>query len=429
MITSGLMNWNTSFIEGLYKSRKEERDLAPNMAEREDNLFKLMSRSLYGEKVHYALELIQNAEDANASSITFIFEEDMVVVINDGEVFSPDDVDAICSVKPGRKKSKIGFFGVGFKSVFNVTDTPQVISSDFNFKIDNYIYPTTCDEIPEAAKEYYSKEKGSIFVLPSSKNLPPIPELVENFKEIEDKILLFLEKLGALHFIDNVNDESWSITKPPAEDAFIVLENGRTGQTTKWMVFHDDIKVSEELISIPEGKEGVKETRVLVGFPCDELTKEENKGSTVYCYLPTNKRSDMPFLVQADFVPTVGRGNIQDIEWNFWLLRKLGRLAADSVEKLKDDEFLSEDVYSFVPLKDEVDEPLMDLLYEEMYQALRDKYISKTLFFGWKKPEDCAIVISPEITGIIPQQELEHLFGKPVYYVDPELSERASTPY
>ena len=109
------------------------------MAKREDNLFKLTSKSLYGEKVHYALELIQNAEDAGASAITFIFDKERLVVVNDGDVFQPDDVDAICSVKPGRKKNKIGFFGIGFKSVFNITNTPQLVSSSFNFKIENFI--------------------------------------------------------------------------------------------------------------------------------------------------------------------------------------------------------------------------------------------------------------------------------------------------
>ena len=95
------------------------------------------------------MELIQNAEDAGASTITFIFDKERLVVVNDGDVFQPDDVDAICSVEPGRKKNKIGFFGIGFKSVFNITNTPQLVSSSFNFKIENFIYPRPVDELPE----------------------------------------------------------------------------------------------------------------------------------------------------------------------------------------------------------------------------------------------------------------------------------------
>lgn len=99
------MFWNSALIININQRRKNERELAPDMAQREDSLLKLVSRSLYGAKVHYALELIQNAEDAGSTSITFIFEEDKIIVVNDGEVFIADDVDAICSVKPGRKKN------------------------------------------------------------------------------------------------------------------------------------------------------------------------------------------------------------------------------------------------------------------------------------------------------------------------------------
>jgi hypothetical protein len=91
------MNWNSACIEDINQRRKQERERAPEMAQREDNLLKLVSRSLYGEKVHYALELIQNAEDAHSTSIVFIFEKGKVIVVNDGDVFTPDDVDdGIC---------------------------------------------------------------------------------------------------------------------------------------------------------------------------------------------------------------------------------------------------------------------------------------------------------------------------------------------
>lgn len=91
------MDWDSAVIQDINQRRKRERELSPEMAQREDNLLKLMSKSLYGEKVHYALELMQNAEDADASAITFIFEKGKVIVVNDGDVFAADDVDAISS--------------------------------------------------------------------------------------------------------------------------------------------------------------------------------------------------------------------------------------------------------------------------------------------------------------------------------------------
>jgi len=419
------MEWDSSFVEEIRSKRDKERELAPEMAKRQDNLLMLISKSLYGEKVHYALELIQNAEDCGSSSITFIFETDKIIVINDGDVFTSEDVEGICSVEPGRKKNKIGFFGVGFKSVFNVTKTPQIISNDFNFEIKNYICPNSTSDVPEVFGEYYSKERGSIFVLPQSESLSTIPELIENFKEIDEKILLFLNNVKSLRFIDKVNNEQWSIEKLPSEISLIALKNGRTDQATKWRVFHKDLPVSSQEVQIPEEKKGVETTRIVIAFPCDQATREAIKGSTLYCYLPTKKRTDIPFLVQADFVPTVGRGDIQDIDWNKWLLRKLGELSAEAIDEIKEDKTLGKDFYDFIPLNGEVRESLMNILSDSMYDSLHSKPISRTSDSEWKKAEECVIPLTPEVIEIIHKKELPCLFGKPLSYTDATLSERA----
>jgi hypothetical protein len=138
-----MSNWEQSLIEKIFAEKQREK------SEDRDNLLRLTSRRLYGEKIHYALELIQNAEDEDSDSITFIFDKDDVSVINDGRPFDEKDVWRICSVRPGEKKKKIGFFGIGFKSVFNVTERPQVISGRFNFEIEGYIYPKAKSSIPE----------------------------------------------------------------------------------------------------------------------------------------------------------------------------------------------------------------------------------------------------------------------------------------
>ena len=359
-------------------------------------------------------------------SITFVFEKDKIIVINDGDVFAPGDVEGICSVEPGRKKNKIGFFGVGFKSVFNITKTPQIISNDFNFEIENYICPKSTNNVPEVFEEYNSRERGSIFVFPQSEGLPTIPELIENFKEIDEKILLFLNNVKSLRFVNKVNNEQWSIEKLPSEASLISLKNGRTGQTTQWRVFHKDLPVSKQEVRVPEEKKGIETTRIVIAFLFDQETREAIKGSTLYCYLPTKKRTDMPFLVQADFVPTVGRGDIQDIDWNKWLLSKLGEPSADAIDEIKEDLILGKDFYDFVPFKREVREPLMNILSDSMYDSLNSKAISRTSDSEWKKAQECVIPLNPGVIDIIHKKDLPHVFGKTLSYTDATLPGRAS---
>lgn len=411
------MNWNTNLIQQIRAAKEKEK------SEDRDNLLKLTSQSLYGEKIHYALELIQNAEDEAAKSITFIFNDRDVSIINDGKPFDKKDVWRICSVKTGGKKRKIGFFGIGFKSVFNITKKPQIISGEFNFEVENYVYPNVLTSIPENVKDYCSPAKGAIFILPYSSGLSSPKELIENFNLIDDKILLFMRELEELHFIDNTNKINWAIKKN-IENGLISLQNTHTNQETKWKVFDRDIDVKDEKI-VPKGKEGIGETRITIIFPTDSSAIEAlRKSGVVYCYLPTKKRTDLPFLIQADFLPTIGRENISNESWNYWLMREFGNLAGDAIDEIKNDPLLGDFLYDFIPLPEEVQDELIKQLYNTFIEALKGKEIAKTSK-GWIKPTDCIIPSDDRLRHILSETDLKLLLGKEVFYVDPGVSGRA----
>jgi len=267
-------NWDSSLIKKIFADKELEK------SEDRDNLLRITSQRLYGEKIHYVLELIQNAEDEASSAIIFMFNDDSVTIINNGRSFDEEDVWGICSVRPGRKKNKIGFFGIGFKSVFNITKKPQIISNKFNFEIESYIYPKPKTSIPENLRKHYSPERGAIFILPYSSGLPTPEELIENFNSLDDKLLLFLENLEELKFIDNINSSEWEIKKNLEGDSKVFLFDTRKEEGTKWRVFHRNIQVDNEKI-VPEGKEEIKETRITIAFPADSVTRDTIKKSGV----------------------------------------------------------------------------------------------------------------------------------------------------
>src|SRR5438552_5743506 len=69
---------------------------------------------LYSERTHFIFELIQNAEDAGATDLTFTLFADRLEVRHDGRDFTVDDVRAICGVGQGTKAddlTQIGEFG------------------------------------------------------------------------------------------------------------------------------------------------------------------------------------------------------------------------------------------------------------------------------------------------------------------------------
>jgi len=412
-----MSRWERSLIEKIFTAKQREK------SEDRDNLLRLTSRRLYGEKIHYALELIQNAEDEDSTSVTFIFDNSNLSIINDGRSFDEKDVWRICSVRPGEKKKKIGFFGIGFKSVFNITEKPQILSSRFNFEIENYIYPKAKFSFPENLIDYYSPERGAIFILPYSTASTP-EELIQNFNLIDDKILLFLESLEELKFIDNINNNKWAIKKKLQEDSVLSLINLRTGQETNWNAFHKVLGVKDQEI-VPEGKEGIEQTRITIGFPLESATRDSiQRTGVVYCYLPTKRRTDLPFLIQADFLPTIGRENISEHPWNIWLMKELGLLAAEAIDKTKDDKKFNVLLYDFIPLSEEIQDALIEHLFGSLIDILKEKQIAMTTR-GWVKPRYCAIPNDDRLRNILSETDLKTLIGEELSYLNPEASERA----
>jgi len=413
-----MSNWDFSLIKRIFTEKEKER------SEDRDNLLRLTSQRLYGEKIHYVLELIQNAEDEASETITFIFDKHSATVVNAGRPFDEEDVLGICSVRPGRKKNKIGFFGIGFKSVFRITERPQIISSKYTFEIENYIYPKKPRTyLPENERRYYSPKRGAIFILPYSPELSTAEELIESFNSLDNRILLFLENLEELKFIDNINNNEWEIKKSLEGDSEVCVSDSRNEEETRWRVFHRDLPIDDEKI-IPEGKEGIKETRITVAFPVDSVTRDTIKESgVVYCYLPTKKRAELPFLIQGDFLPTIGRENVSDHPWNVWLMQAMGALAADAIDKIKGDDELGDFLYDFIPLSEEIHDDLLKYLYTSLFETLKEKEIAKTTK-GWVKPGNCVIPDDERLRYILTETDLKSLLGESVLYIDSSLSQR-----
>ena len=121
----------------------------------EEGIKDLLS-NLYPDTAHFIYELLQNAEDAQASEVSFLLTNDSIVFIHNGRLFSPDDVDAITSIGSSAKKddtTNIGEFGIGFKAVFSYTLTPAITSGEYNFRIRDMVVPDTEGPPPAALAE------------------------------------------------------------------------------------------------------------------------------------------------------------------------------------------------------------------------------------------------------------------------------------
>ena len=169
----------------------------------------------YSDQAHFIYELLQNADDAHATTARFVLERDRLIFAHNGtrhfSVSNPatedadsengtlGDINAITSIANSNKtEASIGKFGVGFKAVFQYTSTPHIYTTAFKFRIDRFIVPSLLEgDINER------KAEETLFVFPFDH---PERNAEEAYRDISDKLrnlsfpLLFLSKLKNIEF-------------------------------------------------------------------------------------------------------------------------------------------------------------------------------------------------------------------------------------
>ena len=72
----------------------------------------------YSDRTHFIFELIQNAEDAGATYVTFSLYPDRLVLCHNGKPFTEADIQGICGIRSTKdepESGKIGRFGILLK--------------------------------------------------------------------------------------------------------------------------------------------------------------------------------------------------------------------------------------------------------------------------------------------------------------------------
>ena len=132
------------YIKERHKTAKKGYEGISEIGEWE-GLHKTLSL-FYPDSAHFVFELLQNAEDAGASKVRFeLLNESLIFKHNGSKDFNKKDIKSITGIGSSSKKedtNTIGKFGVGFKSVFAYTTTPQIYSKSINFKIENLFIPS-----------------------------------------------------------------------------------------------------------------------------------------------------------------------------------------------------------------------------------------------------------------------------------------------
>jgi hypothetical protein len=289
-----------------------------------DRALEKLSQDLNTKETHFVLELIQNAEDnkyhlskSENPTLSFIIDNEKVVVQNNEKGFSEPDVRSLCAIGASTKSKQLGYIGekgIGFKSVFRVSDEPYIFSNGYSFKFKKqddevklgYIVPYWVETIPE-----FVDEKLTDIVLPLNEESK---KHLLKFKEIEPELILFLQKLYGIE-VRNLSEGTETKTFKRIQNGIIKIEH--TKGTDYYKLVSRDLPVPVEII---EEKREVSETKLALAFPLNAAGKIEiNKKCRVFAYLPIRPYG-FKFEIQADFLLITNREDIHEYkEWNQWL--------------------------------------------------------------------------------------------------------------
>ncbi|MFK8002302.1 MAG: sacsin N-terminal ATP-binding-like domain-containing protein [Polyangiales bacterium] len=290
------------------------------------NAESLLARRVYADPGHFFFELLQNADDAEASSWRASVCSESVSIKHDGKLFSFHDVVGLLSIgQTTKRKDQIGFFGVGFKSVYEICERPRVRSGIFDFEIAHVSIPRSLSEGPVTGPPSLSGE--TVLDLPYASGVD-VSALFRKALAIPPETLLTLPNVRALA-VSSDTDSSWSWEEEWHED--VATLRRITGETRRYLCAREDFTFVGEREA---GRSHACTLLVAVAIEEDGAPRPM-QGSTLYAFLPTAQHTGLRCMVHARFDVTLDRERLErDSSWNDELLRAAGRAFADLVIKL-----------------------------------------------------------------------------------------------
>ncbi len=394
-----------------------------------DDIGRLISEQLYSDRTHFIYELLQNAEDALGrrkinnqeselpTSVKFLLYKDRLEFRHFGEDFDTNDVKSISDVLKGTKsedKTQIGKFGIGFKSVYAFTSTPQIHSGDEHFIIERYIRPRNADRILQRANG------ETVFIFPfNHKDLSKeqaFQSIEEKLKKIGSRVLLFLKNITEIEWTIEDQEEGLYLKESKQQGKFtqkviVIGQHGNKDEEEEWIVFRRQIKTMNS--SVDEFVELA--FRLVANKKKREKIVRKITSSPLVVYFPTKLETHLGFLIHGPYDTTAPRSAIENNEWNKKLIIETAALLIETVLPwLKKYKLLTTNFLEALPIRIE-DFPRYSLfrpIYENVRTALRDQEFLPTAGGKYVAGKCAVLARAEDIVSLISSEQLSSLLSK-----------------
>ncbi len=392
-----------------------------------DRASRMSQVAMYSETAHFVYELLQNADDAEATEISFSVSQASLVVEHNGKPFTEDNVKAISYFGKGKTDiTKIGHFGLGFKSVFAYTASPRVHSGDESFEITELYslnevhYPG--DLQPGKTRFVFPFDheiKKPDYIEKGKLKTPEIAysEIAEKLSKLSAETLLFTKSLSEIRWEAEQHKGHYlrEIKPVQTQDKDIVKE---------MYIVPSDVAdycylITERTIEWPDDDGNKKEHRpVQIAFRLDKrlqdggsIKKVEN--ARLFVFFPTVIETHVGFILQGPYRTTPQRETVPTgDEFNRHVVEQSASLLSDSLGYLRDLGLLNVASYAALPLRaqDFQEGSLFRPVYDKVHEALKTKPLLPAHGGGFVCASEAKLARGKELVELFSAEQLGLLF-------------------
>ena len=301
-------------------------------------------------------ELVQNSADALAGKsgggrIAIRLSDTYLYCADDGEPIDRDGVTALMFSHMSTKRgtSEIGRFGLGFKSVLGVTDTPEFFSRYGSFRFDRNRtrerirqvisdaerYPAL--RLPDPIDPYENRDRDDILrqLMSWATNIVRLPlkpdkrsDLCEQIENFPPEFLLFVKHVHKLTLNDDLSDIDRNIKLQQNIDGEYLLTDGDA--TNKWKLFGRTHELSSSAQADKRSLDDGAEVPIWWAVPLDRLSDP----GLFWAFFPTKTVSLVAGILNAPWKTNEDRQNLLPGIYNNEIIEVAAKMIADELPKL-----------------------------------------------------------------------------------------------
>lgn len=389
---------------------------------------------LYPDNAHFVYELLQNAEDMNATAVRFILTKQGLDFEHNGTKrdFNYDDIEAITSIgHNGQKKNDptaIGKFGVGFKSVFGYTASPEIHSGQYHFRIEDYFVPVF-DGVEHKNCVDTHGVSWTKFYFPFDNPQKPqetaYQEVLKEFLELSENSILFLSHIRRIEYLLPESESNSNIalgyieSHEAADHEFTVrvkLPDKKEEETFQWLRFIKSVSIIDE-------QNNPKTLNIGIAYRLEKDSTGSRfkivpiKNGRTFIYFPAEKEySGLRFNINAPFASTVARDSIRDCPENKKLIIKVAELCQESLVTIKEQGLIDMSFLSVLPHEKDNLGFYYTYIRDYIYNAFANNEYLPTKSYSFTSSVD-AIMGSSEISDLFDSNDIKVFFGKAYKWV------------